>query len=204
MAAHYVKEVRELQPEGPYLLTGYCFGGVVAFEMAQQLRSQGQPVALLAVLDAVGPGRLRSLPARVRRLGQRINTLARLTPRERCLAVWEKAADVGTRIAARVARLFGTERPMDRAMRNVEEAHIQAARAYLPRSYSGQVRLFLTGKRSPPYGGPVARWSEVAIGGLTVCEVPGDHGEIVEEPRVRFLAEQLRACLDAVRPAGTT
>jgi len=39
---------------------------------------------------------------------------------------------------------------------------------------------------------------------LTVCEVPGDHGVIVDEPRVRILAEQLRACLDAARPAGTT
>ena len=50
MAAHYLTEVRSLQPAGPYFLGGYCMG--VAFEMAQLLHAQGQQVALLAVFDA--------------------------------------------------------------------------------------------------------------------------------------------------------
>jgi amino acid adenylation domain-containing protein len=201
MAARYLAEVRALQPEGPYFLAGYCFGGVIAFEMAQQLRSQGQAVALLAVVDAAGPAPLTSFHARARRLRQQMTTLARLTPRMRLLALREKMASAATRIGARVTRCLGTERPMDRALRQIEEAHVQAARAYRPQPYPGQIWLFLTAKRFPPSGGPVARWSEVALGGLTVCEVPGDHGEIVEEPRVRILAEHLRAYLDALPPA---
>ena len=55
MAADYVKELREFQPEGPYLLAGNCIGGVAAFEMAQQLRAQGQNVALTALLDTECP-----------------------------------------------------------------------------------------------------------------------------------------------------
>src|SRR5215467_16292057 len=51
MAAKYVKAIRSIQPEGPYLLGGWSFGGHVAFEMAQQLRAQGQPVGLLVVID---------------------------------------------------------------------------------------------------------------------------------------------------------
>ncbi|NEQ27466.1 MAG: non-ribosomal peptide synthetase, partial [Microcoleus sp. SIO2G3] len=51
LAAFYIKEMKRLQPEGPYFLTGVSFGGVVAFEMAQQLHSQGEKVALLALLD---------------------------------------------------------------------------------------------------------------------------------------------------------
>lgn len=51
MAAHYIREIRTLQPEGPYLLGGASFGGLVAFEMAQQLQAQGQQVALLALMD---------------------------------------------------------------------------------------------------------------------------------------------------------
>ncbi|HAJ64533.1 MAG TPA: non-ribosomal peptide synthetase, partial [Cyanobacteria bacterium UBA8543] len=51
MAAYYIKEIRTLQPEGPYFLAGYSFGGLVAFEMAQQLHAQGQKVALLALCD---------------------------------------------------------------------------------------------------------------------------------------------------------
>ena len=52
MAAHYVATMREHQPEGPYFLAGYCYGGNLAYEMATQLRSVGQEVALLAMIEA--------------------------------------------------------------------------------------------------------------------------------------------------------
>jgi thioesterase domain-containing protein len=55
LAAQYVKEVRSLQPEGPYLLGGTCRGEVVAFEMAQQIRAQGQRVALIALIEPSSP-----------------------------------------------------------------------------------------------------------------------------------------------------
>jgi thioesterase domain-containing protein len=50
MAAHYIEEIKSVQPQGPYLLGGRCFGSTVAFEMAQQLCTQGEEVALLAIL----------------------------------------------------------------------------------------------------------------------------------------------------------
>ncbi len=50
MATHYIREIREVQPEGPYYLGGYSFGGRVAFEMARQLLAQGQRTALLAFI----------------------------------------------------------------------------------------------------------------------------------------------------------
>jgi amino acid adenylation domain-containing protein len=55
MAAHYIEALRRVQPSGPYFLGGWSFGGLVAFEMAQQLRSSGQQVALLAILDTFAP-----------------------------------------------------------------------------------------------------------------------------------------------------
>ena len=51
MAARYIMDIQILQPEGPYFLTGYCMGGTIAFEMAQQLSQRGQRVDLLALLD---------------------------------------------------------------------------------------------------------------------------------------------------------
>ena len=51
MAAYYIQAMQTVQPTGPYLLGGWSMGGVVAFEMAQQLHAQGQRVALLALLD---------------------------------------------------------------------------------------------------------------------------------------------------------
>jgi amino acid adenylation domain-containing protein len=63
IAAYYIKALRTVQPSGPYYLGGWSFGGLVAFEMAQQLRSSGHQVALLAILDTLAPlpGNLPSL-----------------------------------------------------------------------------------------------------------------------------------------------
>jgi amino acid adenylation domain-containing protein len=55
MAAYYIEELRKVQPSGPYYLGGWSFGGLVAFEMAQQLLSSGHQVALLAMLDTLAP-----------------------------------------------------------------------------------------------------------------------------------------------------
>ncbi|HEY6147837.1 MAG TPA: AMP-binding protein, partial [Thermoanaerobaculia bacterium] len=72
MAAHYVREVRGAQPEGPYYLGGYSFGGKVAFEMARQLAQQGQKTAFLGFFDTFnlpitpGPTRLEIARRRTR------------------------------------------------------------------------------------------------------------------------------------------
>ncbi len=51
MAAHYLKEIRELFPNGPYLIGGHSFGGLVAYEMALQLQRQGHKAALVVMID---------------------------------------------------------------------------------------------------------------------------------------------------------
>jgi phthiocerol/phenolphthiocerol synthesis type-I polyketide synthase E len=53
MAALYVRHIRSVQPHGPYFLGGYCMGGTLAYEAAQQLYAAGEPVALLALLDTM-------------------------------------------------------------------------------------------------------------------------------------------------------
>ena len=55
MAGYYIGRIREIQPEGPYLLGGMCAGGTIAFEMALQLRAAGQPVGFVALFDAAAP-----------------------------------------------------------------------------------------------------------------------------------------------------
>ena len=56
MATHYLKEIRQLQPEGPYLIGGRSLGGMIAYEMACQLRADGEEVALVALLDSYPVG----------------------------------------------------------------------------------------------------------------------------------------------------
>jgi amino acid adenylation domain-containing protein len=55
MASIYIEAMQAVQPQGPYFLGGHSYGGNVAFEMAQQLRNQGQEVALLAIVDSSAP-----------------------------------------------------------------------------------------------------------------------------------------------------
>ncbi|MGZ4113119.1 MAG: thioesterase domain-containing protein [Tumebacillaceae bacterium] len=55
MAAHYVNLIRDVQPEGPYLLGGYCLGGAIAYEMAQQLVAQGEEIQTVFLFDTFVP-----------------------------------------------------------------------------------------------------------------------------------------------------
>ena len=55
LARHYIADLRAFQPRGPYCLGGYCFGGNVAYEMARELRAQGEKVALLALINCMPP-----------------------------------------------------------------------------------------------------------------------------------------------------
>jgi thioesterase domain-containing protein/acyl carrier protein len=59
MAGRYVKEIRDIRPHGPYVLVGYCFGGLVAFEMGRLLESAGEAITLVAMLNAPSPGYIR-------------------------------------------------------------------------------------------------------------------------------------------------
>src|SRR2546423_10485211 len=100
MAAHYLKEMREVQPEGPYLLGGRSSGGTIAFEMACQLAAQGEKVALLALLDTYpagyfkllpGSGSLRQRASRyARKLRSHTENMRELSPPERFAYVLRK------------------------------------------------------------------------------------------------------------------
>ena len=93
MAEFYIKEIRTLQPEGPYFFGGASFGGLAAYEIAQQLQARGHRVALLALFDTAGPGYPRLLPGTtvlrskvynfVRRVQHHKESLQRLDPRRK-------------------------------------------------------------------------------------------------------------------------
>lgn len=61
-ATYCLKEIRKIQPRGPYNLGGYCYGGLVAFEMARMLEQSGETVATLVLLDCYDPAYLRLRP----------------------------------------------------------------------------------------------------------------------------------------------
>src|SRR5580693_6118292 len=104
MAALYTKEIRRKQPRGPYYLGGYCMGGTVAFEVAQQLRAAGEEVALLAVFDTLNwcklplPGSVGKLRHAWQRVAFHVANFARLDFQGQSKFFSEKMKTVRNRI----------------------------------------------------------------------------------------------------------
>jgi len=169
MAAHYIAEVRVLQPEGPYYLGGSSLGGLVAYEMAQQLHAQGQAVNLLALFDTYSPGYLRlvALPFHYR-LARHLHNLKHLSLGEKISYLWQRLGGrlnarrwVSDRaawiwwysghLALRIMQRFG--RPLGPALRNlhIREVMIRAQWAYAPKPYAGKITFFHAGERPARY-----------------------------------------------------
>ncbi len=224
MAAHYIKEIKTLQPEGPYYIGGSSFGGTAAYEMAQQLRAAGDKVALLALFDTGGPGypKMQNIEGlaryqhRFQNLTQRANhlwkTLSLLEPGQRLDYLRQKANKVKVRYKRNLRRKLmklGALLPTSVgesllpsyvntrwALVEFEKAISQALDSYEHRVYKGRLTLFRASTQ--PLGihpDPTLGWSELIDGELEIHEVTGLHGTIVAEPHVQFLAEELRACI---------
>jgi len=211
MAAHYIKEIRELQPSGPYFIGGRSLGGIIAFETAYQLRAQGQEVGLLALLDsypvgysklAHNAGALKTKAGRIaRRVRSHISNLAGLPLREKVLYVIDKAQYGPIKIKRQAWQTiyhayerFG--RALPRALRDVQEFNWLAARDYVPHVYDGKVTLFWASRDLRASFDLVTGWRVLAEGGMEVHEIPGTHLDIIKEPNVSELAAKLRSCLD--------
>jgi len=183
MAERYIQEIRRVQPEGPYRIGGYSFGGLVAYEMAQMLQSQGEEVALLALFDTY-PGKMESRASQLK-------NLAALPWKDRVSFLVKKGTFVVMTLQKRIELQF-----LPKALRKVKEACSRAAAAYDVQPYSGRVTLFRVREKSVgSLNDPYAIWWRVAAGGVDLREISGDHLSLLKEPQVRFLAEELGNCL---------
>jgi thioesterase domain-containing protein len=224
MAAHYIQEIRTVQPEGPYQLAGFCFGATLAFEMAQQLRAAGFEVGLLASFDGGRPGyRYRSLSSRrlslpypksrrqwflyhlahVRLFGpgyvpQKIADRWIGLWRANCYRFGRRRAERGRSLPTIVRRSFFLHN------------HALAEYAYRPRPYPGKMVLF---KTKGLFVDPNLGWDELVTGGVDIHEIPGKHrahrdlmsGEFVialADRLNKYLAERTPGPLKA-RETGT-
>lgn len=200
MAADYVQHIRRWQPAGPYLLAGYSFGGLVAFEMARHLQEAGEQVAFLGLLDTnVHEGCL----ARWERWTFRaLRWLHRATTRLGSPRSWPFSA-LRERVRRSIeARLHAnrSEVPIpaalhvDRltpAMAYLQKIAFRAFGIYRPQPYSGVVTFFRASVRPTDYCYPVPIWDGLTGGRLVVCDVPGDHFAMIREPCVDVVASCL-------------
>ena len=210
MAAHYLKEIREIQPAGPYLIGGRSLGGIIAYEMACQLRSQGDEVALLALLDsypvgydklAAHAGSLKRRCARaIRRMQTHFENVRGLSFSNKFSYVFSKAGFAALKLKSKLWRTIyrsyaGLGRDLPRALRAVEEFNWLAAHSYVPGLYDGKVTLFWASQDLRASYDLIAGWRVLAKEGLVIQEIPGTHLDIIKEPHVGELAKCLTETL---------
>jgi amino acid adenylation domain-containing protein len=209
MAAHYIQEIRAVQPKGPYRLGGASSGGVVAFEMAQQLRAQGDEVSRLVLLDTFLPRRVRELTAEPSRsgplyladvhLGQLLLRPARAWPEYALSRIRERLDSTLSLVAGRLG-LTRSSTPLT-MLEQVVERNKQAMARYVPRRYPGRVTMFLY--RDEPFRvhyDPRVAWADFATEGLEVRLIRGNHERMLDDPYVADMAAELGAFL----AGGTT
>ena len=206
IAAAYVKDISEVQPEGPYFIAGLCFGGLVAFEMARLLLARGDTIGFLALLDPPLPGS-RQIPFRPSDLAEIAGRFFRKDPAQRADIVRRFAAGLLERGSARWQALVMRWSPRglgapDRLERRV--LNFAAAMQFAPQPLPGQpYALFLAtenGTRQNRYQEQV--WQELGPGGVTLDMVPGGHGTFFREPHVATTVEALLKRLETAQAKG--
>jgi thioesterase domain-containing protein/acyl carrier protein len=209
-AAHFIKEMRLLQPQGPYSLIGFCGGGYVAFEMAQQLSADGQKVAFLGIVECAHPYYPNRWLGKIRFYAERGFWRVRNFLKRGPVGIVQWAAERSKALAQTIylharrteARLLGKPLPAlplapqdiyDKAWRNVQRYH--------PVNYRGK-SVVLIGKDSWDFCGlsssvdPRLAWCKLSEGGSDARAITGSHLDLLEAPIVYRFAEELKSCLE--------
>jgi thioesterase domain-containing protein len=199
LAAYFALQIRAFRPDGPYVIAGFCAGGMVAFELARQLRQDGAAIDFVALFGAPYPARYRQLALLRERFAQQVErvvehtrTLVSLSSGERRLYVAEKLR------ARRERRAAGPPAAPDAVLvlrGEVERATLAAASRYTPGHYAGRVCLFVPSKDYASSRNEPLRWRSVA---QEVDEYLGPEGcngdNMLREPYAVTFAELFRQC----------
>ncbi len=221
IAAHYLSEMRMIEPKGPYYLGGYCFGAIVAFEIAQQLKKEREEVALLVLLSPSTPKNCEistplgentssafvngdSFGCEIQRHVRNLNILG---PKDRISYVLArtngKVTETALNILAPFRKAFkttackfylgnGYSLPLSLRSFYTLEVYRQALKNYVPKAHAGRLILFVSEGNLRT----AQMWKQLALQGIETHEVPGSHTEVLNEPYVKTWAEQLKDQLD--------
>jgi amino acid adenylation domain-containing protein len=215
IAEFYLRNLRSFRPHGPYLLGGYSFGAVVAFEMAQKLNREYEQVPLLFMLDP--PGRIREQKPMTSRIsmrnkfrqhqqalkqegpaGQFVYLLPRISGVLRSM-VWgerfQRLERAVNRLRCRAYIATGRLLPLSLRSTYILDIYTQALGSYAPSAHPGKATLF---KAKGGFYMPPLNWPTLVSGGIEIHEGLGGHLELRQEPHICQWAEVLRASLDRV------
>ncbi len=197
MASYFIQSIQTIQPQGPYFIAGYSFGGIVAFDIARQLTEQGEKVAFLGLVDIRCPV-IAELSTPFREwIEIQIDRMQKMTFKEQFNYIYEKLFHPKSQayrdeIVATLSELeiFTPE------LVKVLDCNVQAAKEYQPRIFAGKATLFWSEyqswyiKKHPTLG-----WGDLVTDGLDVQQIPGNHITLMQEPHVRVLAKKLKSSI---------
>lgn len=183
MASLYVEEIRRVQRNGPYFVAGYCMGGLVALEIAQQLKRNVQSVGMVALLDSYDAHEVQQtvfsdLQFAIQKAWFGLCHFLRTDSLNRRNLLHRRLDEFGSLNSA------------------VFEANERAAFAYVPKRYPGPLLNVIPGHQYAIYRKPQLGWGELAGDGVESLVLPIYPGQMFEDPSISILASKLRAYMD--------
>ncbi len=189
MATHYIKEIKTIQPQGPYLLGGHCSGSWVAFEMAHQLTEAGDEVGHVIVVDSEPPN--FSPPAH--------NISYYLTRGLHYLRDERLFYALHWQIKLKLNQLFGEKvgSQEDRRVQEMRNTHDKAYEVYTAPIYSGPL-VFIRSREwhALPDNAWHMNWGKLTTGSIDIEIVPGTHAELINNPHAKMLADKINFYLN--------
>jgi amino acid adenylation domain-containing protein len=216
IAAGYITEILNVQPHGPFVLGGYSSGGIIAFEMAQQLQAQGHRVAFLAILDEEAPRSAQSSwdPGLAIRFMRDlpywfVDHVIKRPIIEVFVDVKRHVRKIAKKIIKAVLKSHAHEAfeidvhdevyltNLSEQSLRVVEATYEALANYRPRAYQGRITLYRTRAEALFRSHTTDKgWGNLASNGVDVIFVPGNHRNLYEEPYAPSLAKEIEIALE--------
>jgi thioesterase domain-containing protein len=210
MAESYIKEMKSVQPEGPYCLGGYCLGGTIAFEIAQQLKQRGDEVSLIAMFESYNikekPGTIPSFLKLLHKFQNayfQIRNLILSKSGGNYKYFKEKASVELSRYKVKINILYSRIASKLNVNYGVKYQHLlidkvndQAQADYMPSNYRGKITLFRPKTNYAGFNDPYFGWSKLAEKGVEIINMPVYPRGTLNEPFVQLLADRLRKQID--------
>lgn len=216
MAAAHIEALRTIQPEGPYLLGGFCNGGLMAYEMARQLHAQGQTIDLLVMIDPASPTPHEAIRNTVNRVGRLLHQGQEKQLDWFLLYIYSRIGSYRTKVQDAMKSLANDQVKGERKKGKVGSlrARIAAklpssaalrypwagiyrwvAAGYVPGRYPGKLTFFWSSEKFAEN----VRWRKLSEAKDIAAHVfPGTHLDCKNE-NLHVLAERLRICLNEVQ-----
>ncbi len=197
MADYFIQSIQTIQPQGPYFISGYSFGGIVAFDIARQLTERGEKVAFLGLVDIRCPV-IAEIDTPFRQwIDIQLDRMRKLTIKQQFEYIYEKLFKPKSHVYRDeiVAALSDLDIFTPELVK-VLDCNVQAAKEYQPQTFAGKATLFWSEyqdwyiKKHPTLG-----WGDLVVDGLDIQRIPGSHTTLMQEPHVRVLAKKLQSSI---------